>query len=386
MIYYLTVDKVNETETMFKECEPVRDIELERWVSKGEYVILPKGSIEKIIGEKLVWENNPFKISILPKDMKIAKTHTGKIYVDIEKKLEFLTVGDYGKENNIKANFLGLTKEINGVENTAVDLSKKWVATISTQKGCPMHCKFCDVPNFGFFGNVSVKELAYQIETIIKNEDVRETERFNVHFARMGEPTWNNNVLSFSTVIKSIVKKCGLKAKTVHPVISTMLPKANKNLKKFILQWCDIKNDLYNGEAGLQFSINSTDDEQRNELFDGKSLTLSEISKLAKELPIPKGRKYTLNFPVTTQTILDAKKLSELFDKDKFIVKITPIHETHSAIENGFEVSGYADYDVYRQFEQPLLDEGWDVIVFVPSKEEDSDRITCGNALISETK
>lgn len=56
--------------------------------------------------------------------MKTVLTHTGKIYVD--HRLEFLTVGDYGKENNIKANFLGLTKEINGVENTAVDLSKKW--------------------------------------------------------------------------------------------------------------------------------------------------------------------------------------------------------------------------------------------------------------------
>ena len=30
--------------------------------------------------------------------MKIIKTHTGKIYVDDERKLEFLTVGDYGKE------------------------------------------------------------------------------------------------------------------------------------------------------------------------------------------------------------------------------------------------------------------------------------------------
>lgn len=163
-----------------------------------------------------------------------------------------------------------------------------------------------------------------------------------------------------------------------------MLPKGNTRLKQYLLTWCSIKNDFYNGEAGLQFSINSTDDEQRNQLFDGKSLSLAEISELAKELPMPKGRKYTLNFPVTKQTILDAKKLSELFDKNKFIVKITPIHETNSAIENGFEVSGYSDYDVYRQFEQPLLDEGWDVIVFVPSKEEDSDRITCGNALISD--
>lgn len=315
--------------------------------------------------------------------MKTITTHTGKIYVDTERKLEFLTVGDYGKENNIKADFLGLTKEINGVANTAVDLSKKWVATISTQKGCPMKCKFCDVPKFGFYGHASAEELAYQIETIIKNEELKETERFNVHFARMGEPTWNTNVLLFSVRLKEFVKNCGLNAKTVHPVVSTMLPKANKNLKEYIEYWCYIKNEIYNGEAGLQFSINSTDDKQRDDLFHGKSLSLSEISELAKELPMPKGRKYTLNFPVTAQTILDAKKLSELFDKDKFIVKITPIHETNSAIENGFEVSGYADYDVYRKFEQPLLKEGWNVIVFVPSKEEDSDRITCGNALIS---
>lgn len=82
--------------------------------------------------------------------MTIIKTHTGKIYVDTRRKLEFLTVGDYGKENNIKADFLGLKKEICGVENTPVDLQKKWVATISSQKGCPMNCQFCDCPKFGF--------------------------------------------------------------------------------------------------------------------------------------------------------------------------------------------------------------------------------------------
>lgn len=67
---------------------------------------------------------------------------------------------------------------------------------------------------------------------------------------------------------------------------------------------------------------------------------------MASRLPMPKGRKYTLNFPVTAQTILDAKELSRLFDKEKFIVKITPIHETASAVENGFEVIGYSDYNV----------------------------------------
>lgn len=319
--------------------------------------------------------------------MKIVKTHTGKIYVDTDNKLEFLTVGDYGKENNIKANFLGLTKEINGVANTTVDLSQKWVATISTQKGCPMKCQFCDCPRYGYYGNVSLEELAYEVKTILENEEVDHTDRFNLHFARMGEPTFNPAVIEFTTDYLRDLVNSYISAKTIHPVISTMLPKSNKKLEDFILKWCNIKNKLYNGEAGLQFSINSTDDKQRNEQFNNMSLSLEEISKLAAKLPMPVGRKYTLNFAVTAKTILDAHRLSELFDKEKFIVKITPIHETNSAITNGFNVTTtYSDYDVYRSFEQPLLDEGWDVIVFVPSKEEDSDRITCGNALISYEK
>lgn len=316
--------------------------------------------------------------------MKIVNTHTGKIYVDTDRKLEFLTVGDYGKENNIKADFLGLTKEINGVANTEVDLSDKWVATISTQKGCPMNCQFCDCPKYGFYGNASIDDMCYEIEQILKGETVKETKRFNVHFARMGEPTFNENVLAFAeSYLKPLVGEY-IKADTIHPVVSTMLPKNNPKLFDFITEWCYIKNNVYNGEAGLQFSINSTDETQRKTQFGNKSLALVQISEFARTLPMPKGRKYTLNFAVTAQTILDAKELSRLFDKDKFIVKITPIHETNSAIKNGFDVAtSYTDYDVYRKFEQPLLDEGWDVIVFVPSKEEDSDRITCGNALIA---
>ena len=322
----------------------------------------------------------------MTKMIEVVKTHTGKIYVDREKRLEFLTVGDYGKENNIKANFLGLTKEINGVANTEVDLTKKWVATISTQHGCPMKCRFCDCPKYGFYGNVNTEELQYQIETILQHETVKHTDRFNVHFARMGEPTFNNSVLSFTELqLRRSVNKY-IEAKTIHPVVSTMLPKSNKYLNSFIYTWCDIKNSVYNGEAGLQFSINSTDETQRNWQFNNKTLSLKEISKLAENLPTPLGRKYTLNFAVTKETILDAKTLTNMFDKDKFIVKITPIHQTKSALDNQFDVStSYADYDVYRDFEQPLLNYGWDVIVFVPSIEEDSDRITCGNALIATT-
>jgi 23S rRNA (adenine2503-C2)-methyltransferase len=78
--------------------------------------------------------------------------------------------------------------------------------------------------------------------------------------------------------------------------------------------------------------------------------------------------------------------LDSLFDKEKFIVKITPIHETQSALNHKYDVTTtYEKYDVYEQFEQPLIEKDWDVIVFVPSKEEDEDRITCGNALLADS-
>ena len=317
------------------------------------------------------------------------ETHTGKIYVDREKRLEFLSVGDYGKENNIKANFLGYNKEIHGVQHQKVDLRKKWVATISTQHGCQMKCQFCDCPKYGFYGNVSREDLAYQIDTILNNEMVFQTERFNVHYARMGEPTFNRNVIDFTVFeLDNLVKKHLSKVGTIHPVVSTMLPMYNySNLLSYLKDWCTVKNDIRHGEAGLQFSINSTDDKQRDSQFSNKSFSLSVISFIGELLPMPVGRKYTLNFAVTKDTILDAKRLTALFDKEKFMVKITPIHETNAAVSNGFDVGdSYTDYNVYKQFEEPLLEQGWDVIVFVPSKEEDSDRITCGNALISNEK
>lgn len=319
--------------------------------------------------------------------IKEFKTRTGAIFCDTDKKMEYLYVGDYGKENNIKADFLGFKKEINSVPHHNVDLKDKMVVTISTQKGCPMNCMFCDCPKVKFGGNVSRDELAEEVVNAIKFSGCKYTERFNLHLARMGEPSLNaSNVLNFLKYDLRDIVNANMKADVIHPVFTTMMPKSLgiEGMGQILQTFCQIKNKDYDGEAGLQLSINSTDENQRNELFRGRSMSLEGIAYVACSLPMPKGRKYTLNFPVTDKTILDPKELSRLFDKDKFIVKITPIHETNEANANGINTpEGYYKYDVYRQFEQPLLDDGWEVIVFIPSKEEDEDRITCGNALLS---
>ena len=307
--------------------------------------------------------------------IKEFKTRTGAIFCDTEKKMEYLYVGDYGKENNIKADFLGFKKEINQVEHHNVDLKDKMVVTISTQKGCPMNCMFCDCPKVKFGGNVSREELAEEVVNAIKFSGCEYTERFNLHLARMGEPSLNaDNVLDFLSYDLRDIVDANMRADVIHPVFTTMMPKSLgiEKISKILKRFCHIKNEEYDGEAGLQLSINSTDEKQRDELFRGRSLSLECISYICRSLPMPIGRKYTLNFPVTDKTILDPKELSRLFDKDKFIVKITPIHETNEANANGINTpEGYYKYDVYRQFEQPLLDEGWEVIVFIPSKEED---------------
>ena len=314
----------------------------------------------------------------------VTNTNTGKIVSDTDLCLEYLYVGDYGKENNIKADFLGYTKRIDKVKHKPIDITDKLVVTVSSQKGCPMNCNFCDCPKLGFYGNASTIELVSEITTGIALSGIKHGERLNVHYARMGEPTFNPNVVTSAKIIFQIVKdsNADISFNTYHPVVSTMMPKSNKNLEKFLHDWVDT-GFIYGGEDGfgLQFSINTLDEEERNKMFRNKSLSLQEISDIIKSLPMPKKRKYTLNFAVTSKCNLDVDLMNKYFNKDNCIVKITPIHETVEAVNEGYEIVN--DFDVYEKFEQPLVKDGWDVIVFIPSKEEDADRITCGNSLIA---
>ena len=316
------------------------------------------------------------------------KVPTGNILVgDGEKgELEFLSIGDYGKEKNVKADFLGLGREIDGVPNGDImPLEEKWVITISTQYGCSMGCKFCDVPSVGPGINVTENDLRDQVVEALKlHPEVQATKRLNIHYARMGEPTFNRDVLKFTFDLRKAVRPY-IGRSLIHPVISTMLPNKNRRLMEYLNIWTiDIKNELFRGDAGLQFSINSTSNKQRSEMFDSNSLRLEEISDIGKYLIDPVGRKYCLNFALADGYEVDAQKLRELFSPKKFMCKITPIHKTAASDENGIKThDGYELFTPYKKVESDLKSVGFDVIVFVPSYEEDLGMITCGNAVLS---
>jgi len=316
--------------------------------------------------------------------LKNIKVPTGNILIvkgDLGR-LEMLSLGDYGKDVNLKADYMGLTRNIDKVEHTnMLPLEEKWVITISTQYGCSMGCNFCDVPKVGPGTNATENDLVKQVLTGIKiHPEVEFTKRLNIHFARMGEPTWNPNVLEATKWFKTHLDP----EYHIHPVVSTMMPKKNIWLRTFIHNWMRMKNRLLKGGAGLQLSINSTDEDERNIMFNNKAHTLEDTARIMYGI-IPNGRKITLNFAIAEWEI-NPNVLLKYFDPDDYIIKLTPMHKTAEAIKNNiFTKDDYTTYYPYKEYEESLKVAGYDVLVFIASEYEDMGRITCGNAILSGT-
>jgi 23S rRNA (adenine2503-C2)-methyltransferase len=298
-------------------------------------------------------------------------------------RLEMLSLGDYGKDVNVKCRAMGLERDIPKVSHTKMlPLEEKWVVTISTQYGCSMGCRFCDVPKVGKGVNATFKDLIKQVLTGIRlHPEVEFTKRLNIHFARMGEPTFNPNVLDATKWMKTHIDP----EYKIHPVVSTIMPHKNEWLKTFIHTWMRIKNRLLNGGAGLQLSINSTNFTERANMFRGNAMRLDEIAQVMDGI-VPVGRKITLNFAVADYEI-DPDVLLRYFDPDDYIIKLTPMHKTIAAEHNDIRTAGdYTEYYPYAEHEERLVKAGYDVLVFIASEEEDLGRITCGNAILAGTK
>jgi 23S rRNA (adenine2503-C2)-methyltransferase len=163
------------------------------------------------------------------------------------------------------------------------------------------------------------------------------------------------------------------------------MPAYNSGLGTFIREWMTLKNVVMQGDAGLQISVNSTNEVSRQKMFSGNALTLIRISEMLKDVEV-RGRKITLNFALSEWEI-KGDVLRNLFDPKKFLVKLTPMHKTSLAIEKGISTPGdYTTINPYLEVENNLKRYGFDVLVFVASKEEDEGRITCGNAILSGTE
>uniref|UniRef100_A0A7C4U7T8 Radical SAM protein n=1 Tax=candidate division WOR-3 bacterium TaxID=2052148 RepID=A0A7C4U7T8_UNCW3 len=244
---------------------------------------------------------------------------------------------------------------------------EKWVIIVSTLFGCPVKCPICDAGG-NYKGRLSRNEIFAQIEFIIKqryNGMKIPVERFKIQFSRIGEPSFNRNVLSVIDEIKDIIE-----AQNIIPSISTIAPVGTEN---FFKQLLDIKKKKFNKDFQLQFSIHSTDKKARDYLIPVKKWDFERIKEYGEEF-YNGGKKITLNFALS-QFPIDAREMIKYFSPEIFIIKITPVNPTYNATRNNFNILLPSNYD---ERIISLKEEGYEVILSIGELEENNIGSNCG--------
>lgn len=217
-----------------------------------------------------------------------------------------------------------------------VSRDEKWVLIVSTLKGCPVGCPFCDAGG-SYKGKLAADEILAQIEYLIRRRypDGRvPVPKLKIQFARMGDPAFNDAVLDALTELPTRFDLPGL-----LPSISTIAPQGRDG---FFEELLTVKQALYGGgRFQMQFSIHSTDQEAKRRLIPWETWSLPQIAEYGDRFFERGDRKITLNFAPARDLPLDPQALVDLFSTERYLIKLTPINPTLRA--SRFRLQGLID-------------------------------------------
>ncbi len=258
---------------------------------------------------------------------------------------------------------------------------KKWVIIVSTLFGCPIKCPMCDAGG-GYRGRLSKDEIFAQMDFLVNKRFPNgriSVAKFKVQFARMGEPSFNPDVIE---VLEELPRRYD--APGLMPCISTIAPSA---AEKFFERLIQTKKNLYPGRFQLQFSIHTTDEAHRSWLIPTGIWNFTKIAQYGERFYQEGDRKITLNCALPKGVPLEARVLREHFDPDIFLIKITPLNPTYRAAEN--RLSSYIDpYREARGYEvvEELRSAGYEVIVSIGEVAENHIGSNCGQFVMNHLK
>ncbi len=270
----------------------------------------------------------------------------------------------------------GDSKLIECVESIdpALPREEKWVLIISTMFGCPVGCLMCDAGG-DYHGKLSYQQMLAQIDFLVSKRYPKgsiPTKKFKIQFARMGEPSFNPDVITLLEKLPSLYNAPGL-----MPAVSTIAPKGSE---AFFEKLVHIKNRLYPaGKFQLQFSIHSTDPKIRKRLIPIRIWALEQIADYGEKFYRAGDRKITLNFALAKNIPVDVNVLTTTFDSKKFLIKITPVNPTLTSIKNNLQSridpANISSTDkIIEKFQQA----GFQVIVSIGNLEENNIGSNCG--------
>lgn len=254
--------------------------------------------------------------------------------------------------------------------------STKWVIIISSLFGCPVNCKICDA---GFFykGVLSTEQMLAQIEYLVEKrypDKKIDCDKFKIQFARMGEPVFNDNVISVLQELPCLYPTPGL-----LPSLSTIAP---QNREAFFVELLSVKKKLFNNRFQLQFSIHTTDEKLRDWLIPVKKWSFSEIADYCQSFHEGTQQRISLNFALLKGMPLDVSVLLKFFSPEKFLVKLTPVNPTIQSIEFDLKTvinPQQKDYTIIDELEK----EGYKTILSIGEWEENKIGSNCGQLILN---
>jgi len=252
---------------------------------------------------------------------------------------------------------------------------EKWVLIVSTLRGCPVGCPMCDAgPRFA--GRLSADEILAQIAMMVARRfpggsiPVR---RLKIQFARMGDPALNPAVLEVLRRLPGLYPDVPV----LQPSISTVAP---GGAGEFMRRLAEVKTALYGGgRFQMQFSLHTSSEEARRRLVPVGCWSFREMSDWGGEFVRDGDRRIALNFAAVEGFPLEPRRIREVFDPARFMVKLTPVNPTAASAASGLR--GVVDPDrpeASRGLVDAFRDQGFETVLSIGEQRENRIGSNCG--------
>ena len=255
---------------------------------------------------------------------------------------------------------------------------KKWVLIVSTLFGCPVACRFCDAGSY-YKGKLSEDEIISQIDFLVKQRfpnGVIPVEKFKIQFARLGEPSFNQNVLSVLDKLPNLFEAPGL-----LPSLSTVAPCGTDMFFERLLV---IKKSKYPLRFQFQFSLHSTEENKRDWLIPIKKWDFKKMAEYGNKFYNNGGTKITLNFALSKHSLIEPGILLRYFSPEIFLIKVTPVNPTYRASKNN--ITSILPEQKGVELVELLQTAGYEVIVSIGEFEENYIGSNCGQFITTYNK